>query len=71
MQVNNKTVVSYEIEVESFRGEDDFDAYFSEAVFADGTKATDEELAQLGERYSEKLAERAYDSAVIASDFLF
>lgn len=70
LYLDGKKVARYDIEVEYCRGMDDYEAWFSGAVFEDGTELTDEELAQLTENYSEVLEDAAFQRRVSIADFL-
>jgi hypothetical protein len=69
--LHGKRVARYDTEVEYCRGMDDYEAWFSGAVFEDGTHLTDEELAELTENYSEVLEDAAFQRCVGIADFLY
>lgn len=69
--LNGRKVVDIEVEVDSFRGFDDFDAWFSSARFEDnGTLLSDDELELLSDTYDEVIADRAYENRVSIADFM-
>lgn len=70
MKINGKTVVDYEVCVDSYHGPDDYDAYFKSAVFDDGTDASDDELETLTDEYAEVVAEAAWNNRVCVADFM-
>lgn len=70
MKINGKMVVDYEVCVDSYHGPDDYEAYFKSAVFDDGTEASDDELETLTDKYSEVVAEAAWNCQVCTADFL-
>ncbi len=69
--LNGRKVSDYAVEVDSFRGFDDCEAWFCSATFEDtGAALTVDELERLSDLYPEILAEAAYDSAVCSADFM-
>lgn len=71
LHLNNRKVIDAEIEVDSFRGFDDYEAWFSSAMFEDtGELLSNDELDQLSDLYSEVIAEYAYESRVSIADFM-
>ena len=62
MELNGKKVFDVELDgVKAWDAPDFCDAYFSYAVFEDGTALTDEELDALYEKYPDRVNEMAME----------
>jgi hypothetical protein len=70
MFINDVEVVDYEVVVDRVSALDDYEAWFSYAVLADGREATEEELAELNEKYDYVVGDEVFASQVCAADFM-
>lgn len=71
LYLNGRKVVNAEVTVDSFRGFDDYEAWFCSARFEDtGALLTDDELNILSDTYDDVIANEAYESRISIADFM-